>query len=109
MADNFLKMDFDPELDLAVHKEQIRTKRDPDLTKVWLPVSRVDEAKDEGLQFPPRARRLAQLLWHQLENEKTTTDADQRYLYEIRQEADRVVESFSKTSFPVLPSVSSII
>ncbi|KID79288.1 uncharacterized protein G6M90_00g021210 [Metarhizium brunneum] len=98
-------MDFDPELDLAVHKEQIRAKRDPDLTKVWLPVSRVDEAKDEGLQFPPRARRLAQLLWHQLENERTTTDADERYLDEIRQEADRVVESFSKTSFPVLPSL----
>ncbi|TWU72772.1 hypothetical protein ED733_003230 [Metarhizium rileyi] len=97
----FLHSDFDPELDLEEHLEQIRSQRDPDLTKIWLPVLEVDETKDEGLKFPPRAHRLAQLLWHQLENESIETDASQMYLHDLRQKAAEYLEGFSPTPSPM--------
>ncbi|KHN97018.1 uncharacterized protein MAM_05127 [Metarhizium album ARSEF 1941] len=96
-----LDIDFSPELDLAEHEKQMRTKREPDLTKIWLPVLPVDETKDGGLQFPPRAHKIAELLWHQLENETVATDADDRYLHGIRQEANDAVKSFGNMLSPV--------
>lgn len=93
----FIDLDFHPEVDLEDFIAQIRSKRDPDLAKIWLPILRVEDAKDEGLKFPLRAQRLARLLWHELENERASTDADQEYMDEISQEADRVIRGFTTT------------
>jgi hypothetical protein len=103
----FLTIDFDPEHDLEEYVEQTRSVTEHNLDKVWLPILRADEAKDEGLGFPPRSRILAQILWHELEKENVPKDASQAYLDEILKDADDTAKKFNNISRPGPFQVSS--
>ncbi|PHH69206.1 hypothetical protein CDD82_7922 [Ophiocordyceps australis] len=62
-----------PELDLLQLSDEVLMKRCWSLSSTWLPMSPVRTQRDEGLDFPPKCRKLHFLLNRELELEQIST------------------------------------